>query len=233
MPQQRENFMADESLATAMDPLAQKTAKALVDAAAHAAFRLFRDKEFRRTAGFKRLSQAEQDRIFNELVAAFLILIMLLIEAPDLRPPPEARGYLGQVHGLIPKAHNEGLRALGVDPANLRLWAQLLDQRYQEYAKDRHEVRAAAMQLEGAEKPLAVDGLDDIQLLLPVQAVAIGCHHHNCRGKTDGFDEMFKCTVRALGEFYVELRVRLEGREIKPAMRLRVALKRLARRWTR
>jgi hypothetical protein len=50
--------------------------------ASAAAYELFCDKEFRRLAGFERLSQVEQDRIFNELMIAYLALIMLLLEAP-------------------------------------------------------------------------------------------------------------------------------------------------------
>ncbi|MBI4763692.1 MAG: hypothetical protein HY787_03695 [Deltaproteobacteria bacterium] len=40
-----------------------------------------------------------------------------------------------------------------------------------------NEVRAAAMQLESTEKPLDLQDLSKIQLLVPVQAVSIGCHH--------------------------------------------------------
>ncbi len=68
-----------------LDHMAGATAGALVQAAAASAFQLFRDTEFRRLAGFEQLSQAEQDRIFNELVVASVVLIMLVLEAPYLR----------------------------------------------------------------------------------------------------------------------------------------------------
>ena len=71
-----------------LDQTAEATAAGLSQAAAASAYELFCDKEFRRMAGPERLSQGEQDRIFNELVIAFLVLIMLLLEAPDLRVPP-------------------------------------------------------------------------------------------------------------------------------------------------
>jgi len=102
--------------------------------------------------------------------------------------------------------------------------------RYEEYARDRHDVRAAAMQIESAEKSLDLDDLSKIQLLVPVQAVAIGCHHHICRGDTDGRDDLFKLTLRSLSMFYVELRVRLEGGRITPLTRARVAFKRMLHR---
>ena len=53
-----------------LDQMADSTAAALAQAAAGSAFHLFRDKQFRRLANFEKLSQAEQDRIFNELVVA-------------------------------------------------------------------------------------------------------------------------------------------------------------------
>ena len=213
-----------------LDQMADATAAGLAQAAAASAYELFRDKQFRRLAGFERLSQTEQDRIFNELVVSFLVLIMLLVEAPDLRGDKEFRDYLGGLNKKIPKAYVDNLKSLGVEAGGLRDWEKLIAMRYEEYARDKHDVRAAAMQIESAEKGLDLDGLSKIQMLVPVQAVTIGCHHHICRGETDGRDELFKLTLKSLSEFYVELRVRFEGGKITPLTRARVAVKRLFRR---
>jgi hypothetical protein len=102
--------------------------------------------------------------------------------------------------------------------------------RYEEYARDRHDVRAAAMQIASSEKRLDLDDFSKIQMLVPAQAVAIGCHHHICRGDTEGQDDLFKSTLRSLSMFYVELRVRLEGGRTTPLTRARVALKRMLHR---
>ena len=213
-----------------LDQMADATAAGLAQAAAGFAYELFRDKQFRRLAGFERLSQTEQDRIFNELVVSFLALIMLLVEAPDLRGDKEFRDYLAGLNKRIPKAYCDILKSLGVDGGGLRDWEKLIAIRYEEYTRDKHDVRAAAMQIESAEKGLDLDGLSKIQMLVPVQAVAIGCHHHICRGETGGRDELFKLTLKSLSKFYVELRVRLEGGKITPFTRARVAVKRLFRR---
>ncbi|HEV8721834.1 MAG TPA: hypothetical protein VGW77_14480 [Candidatus Binatia bacterium] len=181
-------------------------------------------------AGLERLSQAEQDRIFNELLVAFLVLIMLLLEAPDLRVPRELRNYLAGLNKRISEAHVEHLRTLGVETNHLRDWEKLISMRYEEYARDKHEVRGAAMQIESAEKSLDLDGLSRIQLLVPLQAVSIGCHHHICRGNTDGQDDLFKQILKSLSKFYVELRIRLEGGKITPLKRARVALRRMLQR---
>ncbi|HEU4341210.1 MAG TPA: hypothetical protein VFU31_06540 [Candidatus Binatia bacterium] len=210
-----------------LDQMAYKTAAALTEAAAGSSFRLFQDKEFRRLSSFEQLSQTEQDRIFNELVVAFIVLIMLLIEAPDLRVDGEFRDYLTRLNKAIPRAHLENLRTLGVETKHLRDWEKLLSMRYEEYARDRHDVRAAAMQIESAEKNLNLEDLSKIQMIVPVQAVAIGCHHHICRGETKGKDDLFKLTLQPLSKFYVEVRVRLEGGRITPLTRAKVAVNRI------
>lgn len=216
-----------------LDQVAEVTAAGLSQAAAASAYELFCDKEFRRMAGLERLSQVEQDRIFNELVVAFLVLIMLLLEAPDLRVPRELQNYLAGLNKRISEAYVANLKTLGVETHYLRDWEKLISMRYEEYRRDKHEVRGAAMQIESAEKSLDLEGLSKIQLLVPVQAVSIGCHHHICRGNTTGQDDLFKQIFKSLSKFYVELRIRLEGGKITPLIRARVALKRMLQRLAR
>jgi hypothetical protein len=210
--------------------LSDQSAEAMAEAAAASAYELFCDEEFRRVAGVERLSRVEQDRIFNELVVAFLVLVMLVLEAPDLRISRELRNYLAGLNKRISEAYVEHLKTLSVEANHLRDWEKLISMRYEEYARDKHEVRAAAMQIESSEKSLDLDGLSRIQLLVPVQAVSIGCHHHVCRGNTDGQDDLFKQILKSLSKFYVELRIRLEAGKITPLTRARVALKRMLRR---
>ena len=207
--------------------MADSTAKGFGQAAADWAFQLFRDKQFRSLADFEHLSQTEQDRIFNELVVAFLVLIMLMLEAPDLRVAEEFRNYLTELNKKIPDAYVGILKELDVDTKYLKDWEKLIRMRYEEYARDRHDVRAAAMEIESSEKSLDLDDLSKIQLLVPVQAVAIGCHHHICRSKTDEKDELFKITLRSLSKFYGKVRLRLEGGKMSPLTWLKVALKKI------
>lgn len=220
----------DKTQFESLDQIAGETAKALVRAASSDAFRLFRNKQFRQLAGFEQKSQTEQDRIFNELVVASVVLIMLILEAPDLRAANEFKGYLSNLRKKIPDAHVDYLRTSGVKTRHLREWLKLIDMRYDEYARDKHDVRATAMQIESSDKGLNLDDLSKIQMLVPVQAVAIGCHYHICRGETNGRDELFKVTLRSLSKFYVQLRVHLEGGKITPLTRARVALKRILNR---
>jgi hypothetical protein len=209
-----------------LDQMADTTAAALAQAAASAGFHLFKDKRFRKLAGFDRLSQTEQDRIFNELVVANLVLFMLVFEAHDLRVADEQRGYLAGVTKRIPQAYVQNLKGLGIEAKYLQDWQKLIDMRYEEYARDRHDVRAAAMELESKERSLNMDTLSKIQVLVPVQAVAIGCHHHICRGKTAGKDDLFKLLLESLSRFYFEFRMKIEGVKITPFDRAHLAVKR-------
>lgn len=209
-----------------LDQMADATAGALSQAAASAAFHLFRDKRFRKLAGFDRLSQTEQDRIFNELVVANLVLNMLVFEAPDLRVADGQRSYLAGVNKKIPLAYVQNLRDLGIEAKYLQDWEKLIGMRYEEYARDRHDVRAAAMELESKERSLNMDTLSKIQMLVPVQAVAIGCHHHVCRGETKGKDDLFKLILESLSRFYFEFRLKIEGVKITPFDRAHLAVKR-------
>jgi hypothetical protein len=152
---------------------------------------------------------------------------MLVLEAPDLRVAPEFRDHLTTLKKLIPKAYVDNLETLGIEDEHLRVWEQLISLRYEEYAKDRLGVRSAAMHLEAQEKPLELDDLSRIQLLLPVQAVAIGCHHHVCRGETDGRDELFKLVLKALARFYTDVRINFEGGKLTFGMKARRFLRRV------
>jgi hypothetical protein len=216
----------DNAQFESLDQMADATARALSQAAASAAFQLFKDKRFRKLAGFDRLSQTEQDRIFNELVVANLVLNMLVFDAPDLRVADEYRDYLAGVRERIPQAYVQNLKDLGIEAKYLQDWEKLIDMRYEEYARDRHDVRAAAMELESKERSLNMDTLSKIQVLVPVQAVAIGCHHHICCGETKGKDDLFKLILQSLSRFYFEFRLKIEGVKVTPFDRAHLAVKR-------
>jgi hypothetical protein len=216
----------DKTQFESLDQMAEATVAALSEAAASAAFHLFKDKQFKKLAGFNRLSQTEQDRIFNELVVANLVLFMLVFEAPDLRVVNEYRDYLAGLKKRIPQAYVQNLRGLGIEAKYLQDWEKLIDMRYEEYARDKHDVRAAAMEVESKERSLNMDALSKIQILVPVQTVAIGCHHHICRGETKGKDDLFKLILQSLTRFYFEFRMKIEGIKITPFDRAHLAVKR-------
>ena len=214
--------------------MALVTAMGLDQAASQWAFKLFRDKKFRKLYGLEKLDQQEQDRIFNELVLAAEVVIMLMLEAPDLRVLPAQAGaegmreYLMFVGEKIADAHDATLKEYGLEKKFRRMWKKLIKMRYEEYSEDKHKAREAAMIVEERESgEVTVEALNGIQLLLPVTSVSVGCHHHICRGKVKGKDEAYKYLVKSLGKFYVEVRVPLEGGKINLWSKMRVK----ARKW--
>ena len=95
--------------------------------------------------------------------------------------------------------------------------------RYDEYAQDRLKARSAAMEYDSRKKDLTSKDLDDIHLFLPAFTVTVGCHHHICRGKTEGKDLAFKYLMKKLSRFYTMMRATMEGGHLTPINRARVA----------
>ncbi|PIU03410.1 hypothetical protein COT44_03125 [Candidatus Shapirobacteria bacterium CG08_land_8_20_14_0_20_39_18] len=155
---------------------------------------------------------------------------MLTLESPELRIPEELREYYLLVKDQIPKAHLDYLREMGIEKKYLVDWERLIDMRYQEYNEDKPKAREAFMELESKDKELNSQDILDIQLLLPVQTVAVGCHHHICRQKTEGRDELFKLVHKKLCRAYIEFRVPLEGGKITRFGRIRMGLRHLVNR---
>jgi len=207
-----------------------ETAKALDWAASNYAHAMYWHKDFQKLARLDSLEQTEQDRIFNELVVGCIALIMLSLDAPDVGARDEMKSHFRKIQDAVPDAHVCCLQELGVKSKHLKDWKKLIRMRFDEYARDRHGVRAAAMKLESQDKDLDLKGLSRIQAMVPLQTVAIGTHTHICRGETDGRDELFKFILNKLGTFYVKFRVMLEGRRITRLQRMRIAISRALRR---
>lgn len=197
----------------------------LTQAIGTTAFKLFINKKFRELIFFDSITQLEQDRIFNELVLAVLTVMMLTCDAPDI--PEENKVFFQKIKVELPKMYILQLKSMNIEKKYLKQWETLIDMRYQEYTEDKTKAREAAMIVESQNKDIDIKKLSEIQLMLPLQTVAIGCHHHVCRSKTDGHDELFKMIIRWLGEYYVEFRALVEGKEISTLTRIKIGLRRL------
>ncbi len=191
------------------------------------AFKLFTNPKFRNLCLFDSISQLEQDRIFNELVIAVITVMMLTCDAPDIAD--EAKDNLQLVKSDLPLGYINQLKQLGIEKKFLKQWKTLIDMRYQEYTQDKSMAREAAFEIESEHGDIDLKKLSEIQMMLPLQTVAIGCHRHICRSKTDDRDELFKMILRWLGEYYVEFRVLAEGKTIHPLSRIKVGFRRLLR----
>ncbi len=213
-----------------VEELMDATTDNMVQAAPCYAFKVFEDKTFRQLTKFRNISVQERDFIYNELVLGNLVLMMLTLEAPDLRVSDEMRKYFLDLSQKVPESYIRLLRAQGVEATFLGDWRKLIQMRYDEYNRDRHNVRAGSMELESRNKKLSIDDLRLIQSVVPVQAVAIGCFVHVCHGETDGREELLSFMVKSFSEFYLEFRVRFEGGKITPLMRAKSKLKALVKR---
>jgi len=218
---------------TSHEEVAEQTAMALDIAATQYAHTMYWDKEFQKLAKLSSLNQADQDFVFNELIVGCIVLVMLSYEAPDLNIDDEMKGYFKTLRDMMPEAHIKYLQNMGLKSRHLKDWKKLINMRFEEYARDRHDVRSAAMKLRTADRDLDLDSLAGIQLMVPLQAVAIGTHNHICRGKTEGRDELFKCILNMLAKFYTHLRLNTLGKKLSVYQRFRmathVAMRRLAR----
>ena len=212
--------------------MAAITGDAIAEGASRKAWVIFNDKKFRQVVGFDNLPQIERDRIFNELILAALVMIMLTFETPDLRTSQDFKDYLRLVKEEIPRGYTRKLKEIGIERRFRRDWEKLIEMRHKEYQRDQQGIREAAMEIKGKEESnLSINDLDNIQILLPVQAAAFGCHHHIRRGKLKGEKDkvLINLIVRWLGKFYIEIRALTEGKKITLFKRLKVKLRRFFR----
>ncbi|HCP09034.1 MAG TPA: hypothetical protein DIT25_04545 [Candidatus Moranbacteria bacterium] len=108
-------------------------ARHMVEDAVNSAFKLFRDKEFRKEIGFEKMEQIEQDRIFNELEVTFVGFLYLLIENRLKYFPEERRNYWHSVKGSVFPRFINWFKELGIEQEHIETWEKLVDLRLDEY----------------------------------------------------------------------------------------------------
>jgi hypothetical protein len=203
----------------------EEIASAIEEEILGSAFGTFTDTTFRHVAGFGTVPQMEHDRIFNEVILAPMTLAMLTLEAPDLRVDEQKKTRYLAVRRILPETHTSLLSRYGIEPPHLVHWDKLAGLRYSEYKADMEKVREAALTVERKAQPVTPKVLAEIGLVIPVQAVAIGAHHHIVRGKTVGRDDLFRYIHSWLSKFYLDIRIPLEGGKITVWQKLHYNLK--------
>jgi len=208
-----------------LSKMAAITATSLDQAAIQWGFKTYWDKKFLKLAKIDSLDQTEKDRIFNELILAGETLIMLTLEAKDLRHDDDFKNYLLKVKDEIPNAHDDYMKELGIERKYRKLWKKLINMRYTEYSESKTTAREAMMEYEAKEKELETSDMADINLTLPPFTIAVGAFKHIVRGKTKDKDLLFKLIMKKLSRFYVQIRIMMEGGEIKGTLKLRMKLR--------
>ena len=157
-------------------------AKTITEKVAGTAFNFFRQQEFRQQTNLTALDQTEQDRIFNELVANGLVLGILMFDFLSTKTKKDrSKQFYEELKIELISRYGNWLRELGTPEQFCNLWKDLIQMRAEEYSKDYRKYRKE---------------IDDPFKENPwVFVVAIGCHNHIRRGKSEP-DELFKLILR-------------------------------------
>jgi len=158
-------------------PGEMQVANYIVNFALKRGFRTFCNHKFRTAVHFFQLSTVEQDRMFNELVASNLVLVLLMIDTLAKLANKEARDFLRSLCNVIPAQFVKKLRENGIAEEHAQVWIKLLDLRRDEYEEQRLKARDALPEF-GEGNPW-------------LRVVTVGCLFHIRRGKPPTDDPLF------------------------------------------
>ena len=112
------------------------TADKLAEAVASFAYDVWSRKDFRLFINFHNISQAEQDRIFNELEVSILGLLILKFDDSISRKDKEFGLMLEYFENKLIEGFLNLFKNLKVEERYLKQWKTLIDMRLTEYRKD-------------------------------------------------------------------------------------------------
>lgn len=152
--------------------------KYLAEAIGGVAYDIWKEQTFRYLIEFEKLSQSEQDRIFNELEVTLLGLLYLNIEQ---------HSSLIDLQKYLTKGFLEQLSSLGIENKFLKDWETLINLRLKEYQED------YAIALEEAKdyKELK-DNESLIYIWARVETLTLDCLRHIRRGKLEEKGALWK-----------------------------------------
>lgn len=155
----------------------------LLEIALPSAFRIFRNDHFRKLVHFEKLSEEEQNRVFNELETSALCLTLLALGALDNLVKPENLHFWKKVQDKLPHFFENHLGELGADKDNASLFRKLIAMRYEEYVGLTSETWDF---WEEEEKQLRMLPNDTAKhSIARVHALSIGTADHIMRGNID------------------------------------------------
>lgn len=171
------------------EEIAERVGEVLGQVVAKVSFMLWQKEDFRELIDFDKISQTEQDRIFNELEVSFLGLFILYLEnlSDDLKGQDDQK-VVDVLKEKLPKGFVSVFRNLGVEEKFVRMWEQLIKMRLDEYHED------YGLLLKEGKK---IKGLKDDEAGLRfrwarVEAITLACLQHTRRGKLDEKDPLRK-----------------------------------------
>lgn len=168
-----------------MQDLIVEAGKNLSQVIAEMSFKFWKEDKFRRFIDFERMSQTEQDRVFNELEVSALGLWLLKLDIiheestydDDKKMIEKIR--TGLIAGFL-KLYED----LGIESKFIKDWKTLIDMRLRQYRSD--------YKLLLSELKKNKDHKDDAKVLAMVQTIILDCVSHIRRGELEQDDPIIK-----------------------------------------
>lgn len=166
----------------------------LITYATKLAFEFFKDEKQRELLNFEKLSQSEQDRIFNELVMTAILAIVFAFESrilhdeylPDSLSVREKLSFLKTTKEQVFNNFLDWHFNLGTKKKFVDLFRKCLEMRYSEYEDDRKRL------IRELPKEDIFDDAENNELahweLCSIQSLIVGSLFHVKRGKTSPED---------------------------------------------
>lgn len=169
------------------EEILNKLGQTLANVVARVSFMLWQKEDFREMIDFDKISQTEQDRIFNELEVSFLGLFYLYLdnlssqledgmekELVEKLKPSLKKGFIGLYEDLK------------IEKKFIDIWKELINMRFDEYNEDFN-----SLMKEGIKEKKLKD--EKFRLFWArTQTITLDCLQHIRRGKLDHKDPLRK-----------------------------------------
>lgn len=178
-----------------MTDLKKETAKMIAAASQNIAklvagesFEFWQRKDFRLYIEFEKLSQTEQDRIFNELEVSVLGLFLLQLDyARKTAIEEEKRVVFGAFRQDLPAGFLQIMIDLGIEKKYVDIWSKLIEMRTKEYIED-FDIALK----ESAKMPELKNEASLRIVWARIETITIDCLTHIRRGNVKTDDTLWK-----------------------------------------
>lgn len=166
----------------------KKVSDGLAEVVAQVAFMVWQKEDFRELINFDKISQTEQDRIFNELEVSFLGLFVLYLDQLSSELETSEKEVVIQLKGILPESFVELFDKLGVEKKFVDIWRKLIDLRFEEYYRDWEMITKEGLPDEHEFR----DNDSFKRKMARLQTITLDCLTHIRRGKLEQKDPLMK-----------------------------------------
>lgn len=185
------NFFVRKILGKRFSPA--EWANFLMKETAESAGMVFNDRQFQELVRFKELTEEEQNRIFNEVQAAGIVYIILLVENKATSADDSRVAHWRETAEKIPVVFCQWMTELGIPQEFVKIWEKLIDLRLDEYRQGVFETGDVLKnQVSGAREDVAA-------AFLRMETVSILSMLHITKGKALPGDPLKRHLMTWLG----------------------------------